>query len=236
MLKMIFACCHPIIPFENQIALILNILCGFSRKEISSAFLIKEETVKKRLFRARKLIREQQLIALDSDEVTVNQEDRINTVCTALYLMFNEGYNSSHDDDLIRKDLCLESIRLLQLMLEKFKRNTRLHALLSTMNFHIARFEARIDDKGAIVLLQDQNRNLWNQEFIKMGLYHLSEASKGDAITPYHLEASIGAQHCMAKDFESTNWKLISRFYHQASFDKTLSNHTAQPCNNCRNT
>ncbi|MEP1096890.1 MAG: DUF6596 domain-containing protein [Cyclobacteriaceae bacterium] len=134
-------------------------------------------------------------------------------MCTALYLMFNEGYNSSHDDDLIRRGLCLESIRLLKLMIEKFKENTRLHALLSTMNFHIARFEARIDDKGAIVLLEDQDRSLWNQEFIKMGLYHLSQASKGDLISPYHLEASIAAQHCLAKDFESTNWKLISRFY-----------------------
>lgn len=213
MLKMIFACCQPEIPFENQIALILNILCGFSRKEISSAFLIKEETVKKRLFRARKQIREQQLISPDIEEMTSDQEGRIEAVCTALYLMFNEGYNSSHDDDLIRKDLCLESIRLLKLMIDKFQQNTRLHALLSTMNFHIARFEARLDNKGAIVLLQDQDRGLWNREFIKMGLYHLSQASNGDSISPYHLEASIAAQHCLAKDFESTNWKLISRFY-----------------------
>lgn len=212
-LQMIFACCHPRIAIENQIALILNILCGFSRKEIAGALLTNEETIKKRLYRAKKQIRDQQLIRFKRQGKVSAKKDKIDTVCVAIYLLFNEGYNSAHKDELIRKDLCLESIRLCKLLIDQYPGHTRLHALLATMCFHIARFEARIDDKGAIVLLQDQNRALWHPEFIKMGWLHLFEASKGDDISSYHLEASIAAQHCAAKNFESTNWKLIFRFY-----------------------
>ena len=173
----------------------------------------KEETIKKRLFRAKKQVREQKLISANSDKSISNIEDKIHAACIAIYLLFNEGYNSSHKDELIRKDLCLESIRLTKLLVTKFPKNTRLQALMALMCFHAARFTARIDDKGAIVLLEDQNRGLWNSEFIHQGLYHLSEASRGKTLTVYHLEASIAAQHCMAKDFDSTNWKLIYHFY-----------------------
>lgn len=214
-LQMIFACCHPEISVENQIALILNILCGFSRKEMAHALLTNEETIKKRLYRAKKQIREQHIQLLHQEEYTANENEKINTVCIAIYLLFNEGYYSSQKEELIRKDLCLESIRLTKLLINKYPDNTRLHALLATMCFHIARFKARIDDRGAIVLLADQNRDLWHPEFIKMGWHHLFEASKGNELSSYHLEASIAAQHCTAKNFQSTNWKLIHRFYHQ---------------------
>ena len=213
MLNMILACCHSEITIENQIALILNILCGFSRKEIANALLTKEETIKKRLFRAKKQVREQKLISIDKDQPIQEVENKLQAVCMAIYLLFNEGYNSSHKDELIRKDLCLESIRLTKILLEKYPHNTRIQALMATMCFHVARFSARIDNKGAIILLEDQDRNLWNGDFIKKGLYHLSEAAKGNDLTSYHLEASIAAQHCLAKDFESTNWVLIYRFY-----------------------
>ena len=215
MLQMIFTCCHPEIAIENQIPLVLNILCGFSRKELAHALLTNEETIKKRLYRAKKQIREQGLIPSNKAREQLIDEQEIQGVCISIYLLFNEGYNSSHKDELIRKDLCLESIRLTKLLVEKFRTNTRLRALLATMCFHIARFEARIDDKGAIVLLQDQDRKLWNKDFINLGLFHLSEAASGTIMSTYHLEASIAAQHCMAKDFESTNWKLIQRFYQQ---------------------
>lgn len=215
MLQMIFTCCHPEIAVENQIPLVLNILCGFSRKELAHALLTKEETIKKRLYRAKKQIRDKDLIASNKARKYPIDEEQIQGVCTSIYLLFNEGYNSSHKEELIRKDLCLESIRLTKLLAEKFEANTRLRALLATMCFHVARFEARIDDKGAIVLLQDQDRKLWNEELIKLGLFHLSEAASGTLISTYHLEASIAAQHCLAKDFENTNWKLIRHFYQQ---------------------
>lgn len=215
MLEMIFTCCHPEITVENQIPLILNILCGFSRKEMAHALLTNEEVIKKRLFRAKKQIREQGLISSKKESNQPISDEKIHTVCISIYLLFNEGYNSSHKEELIRKDLCLEAIRLTKLLVEKFESNTQLRALLATMCFHIARFEARIDDRGAIVLLEDQDRKLWNPAFIKMGLYHLSEAARGTSLSSYHLEASIGAQHCLAKDFKSTNWKLIRLFYQQ---------------------
>ncbi|MCG8331112.1 MAG: sigma-70 family RNA polymerase sigma factor [Chitinophagales bacterium] len=215
MLQMIFTCCHPEIAVDNQIPLVLSILCGFSRKEMAHALLTSEETIKKRLYRAKKQIREKGLMSSITIKEKPITDNEIHGVCISIYLLFNEGYNSPHKDELIRKDLCLEAIRLTKLLVEKFESNTRLRALLATMCFHIARFEARIDDKGVIVLLQDQNRQLWNQDFIKMGLFHLSEAASGHHLSAYHLEASIAAQHCLAKDFESTNWKLIQHFYQQ---------------------
>ncbi|MDN5204473.1 sigma-70 family RNA polymerase sigma factor [Fulvivirgaceae bacterium BMA10] len=211
MLRMIFACCQPIISKEDQVAIILKTLCGFGSKEIASALLIGEEAVNKRIYRAK-----QQIIGENIQlQVPIGQElnQKLEVVCTSLYLLFNEGYNSDHPEHLIRKDLCLEAMRLCKLLTSHFRKSTKVHALMALMCFHVARFESRQDEKGAIIIFEEQDRSTWNKELIQSGFYYLSEAAKGEALSAFHIEASIAAQHCRAKDMDSTNWKFIHTLY-----------------------
>mgnify|MGYP000359392939 CR=1 FL=1 len=211
MLRMMFACCHPSLAANSQLALILNTLCGFSRKEIANALLSKEETIKKRLYRAKSAFRGGEVI-LDVPRGEKLKE-RLTPLLTCLYLMFNEGYNATHSTKVIRKDLCLEAMRLNLLVVERFPENTSCQALYALMCLHAARFESRIDEKGVIVLFQDQDRKKWNSHLIQAGLYYLSSASKGKSLSAYHIEASIAAQHCSAASFAKTNWPFIHRLY-----------------------
>jgi RNA polymerase sigma factor (sigma-70 family) len=211
MLRMIFACCSPAISYENQVLLILNTLGGFSRKEIANAFFLEEETVKKRLFRVKKEIRQAQIRL--SVPVSHLLKPRLNAVYHTLYLLFNEGYNTTHREELIRKDTCLEAMRLTKLLHKQFPNETSGSALLALMCFHVARFESRIDNQGAIVLFHQQNRSLWNRTLIDAGITYLAEASVGEDLTTYHLEANIAAEHCTAASFEETNWELIHKLY-----------------------
>ncbi len=213
MLRIILLCCNLSLPVESKILFILSCLCGFSRKELSQALLMKPETVKKRLFRAKKTIREQDLKLTDSNPESLKEQ--IGTICNILYILFNKGYNSSSHENVIRKDICFEAMRLVKLLLDHFHDHSRTHALFALMCFHSARFESRIDDKGAIVLFKNQDRNLWNQDLIKSGIYHLSQASTGNVITVYHFEAAIAAEHCTAPNFEKTRWTFILQQYKQ---------------------
>lgn len=211
MLRMIFACAAPELSDINKILLVLNTLCGFTRREIANALLMEEEAIKKRLFRAKKEIREKGI------KLTVPAgralKVRLHSVLSCLYLLFNEGYNSSDTDQVIRKDICLEAIRLTKLLINHFQRETRPRALLSLMCFHTARFASRIDDRGAIILIRDQDRSSWDRELIGLGIYHLSEASEGTELSAYHLEAAIAAEHSKAESFENTNWQYIYTLY-----------------------
>ena len=213
MLRMIFVCCSTELSTENHIILILSTLCGFSRREIASALFAEEETIKKRLYRSKKNIREHN-VSLNLPQGSLLRS-KLNTVCSTLYLMFNEGYNSSNSKEVIRKDICTEAMRLTKLLLTQFPKETITHALFSLMCFHVARFESRIDDKGAIILFKDQDRTVWNKELINAGTYHLSMASKGSKISTYHIEAGIAMQHCISEDYGSTNWQLIYKLYEQ---------------------
>lgn len=206
-LRMIFTCCHPSLNMESQIALILKTLCGFGIKEVAHALLTNESTINKRLYRAKTSIRESQL----PFEIPYGIEltKRLDTVCTSLYLFFNEGYNSKSNDSLIRKELCLEAIRLTKLLVNHFKETPKLSALLALMCFHAARFEARIDNRGTIVLFEDQDRSLWNQDLIQYGIHYLSRSMTDKSLSSYHIEAYIAAEHCTASSFETTNWKTI---------------------------
>lgn len=210
-LRMIFTCCHPDLNAESQISLILKTLCGFGVKEVAHALLSTESTINKRLYRAKNTIRESNL----AFEIPGGKdlEKRLETVILTLYLLFNEGYNSSVGDDIIKKDLCLEALRLTKLLGSHFKENRKISALLSLMCFHIARFNARLDDHGSIVLFEDQNRNLWNREMIEIGMAYLKSSLGGVALSSYHIEAAIAAEHCMADSFENTNWKNIQKLY-----------------------
>lgn len=211
-LRMMFACCHPTIATEAQLTLVLKSLCGLSTKEISHAFLTNEETIQKRLYRTKEKIREEH-IPLDYPGAD-SMPARLDTVLKALYLLFNEGYNSSHPEKLIREDLCEEAMRLTILLTENPSTNLpHTNALLALMCFHASRFNARLDDKGFIVLLKDQDRTQWNLFLIERGNQYLSIAAQGAAIHDYHIEASIASVHANAKAYEDTNWHLILELY-----------------------
>ena len=209
-LRMIFTCCHPALPTESQISLTLKTLCGFGVKEIARALLTNEATINKRLYRAKQKMKSHEI----TFEIPSGRAlgERLTAVSLALYLLFNEGYNSSHPQIIIRRNLCAEAMRLLQLLIEFFPGNSNLYALLSLMCFHVARFEARIDKEGAIVIFEEQDRGLWDKKLIGCGVKYLHMASTGDLLTEYHLQAGIAAEHCLAKSFEETDWSSI---YHQ---------------------
>ena len=209
---MIFACCHPSIPFESQIALTLKTLCGLSVGEIANSFLTNSETITKRLYRAREKIREEN-ISMETP-IGVNLPERLDAVLHTLYLLFNEGYNSSHPDNLIRHDLCEEAMRLCLLLVNNSMTNTpQANALLALMCFQASRSESRMRDDGSIILLKDQDRTKWFQPLIEKGKYYLEQPSSGDTISEYHVEAAIAGCHTKAAAFEQTNWTQIHRLY-----------------------
>jgi RNA polymerase sigma factor (sigma-70 family) len=211
-LRMMFAACHPAIPEEAQIALVLKALCGFSIEEIAHAFLSNKDAIEKRLYRAKEKIREAN-IQLDVP-VGNDFQTRLETVLQCIYLLFNEGYNSSTSDSIIRKDLCYEAIRLCILLTENEPSNLpETNALLALMCYNASRFDARIDSNGLIVLLQNQDRSKWDKELMLRGQYYLNISSSGQGLSTYHLEAAISSMHCMADSFEQTNWKAILGMY-----------------------
>ena len=211
-LRMMFAACHPVIPEEAQIALVLKTLCGFGVEEIARAFLSNKDSIEKRLYRAKEKIRESN-IQLDVP-VGHDLQMRLETVLQCIYLLFNEGYNSSTADSVIRKDLCYEAIRLCILLTENEQSDLpETNALLALMCYNASRFDARIDNDGLIVLLQNQDRSKWNKELIQRGQYYLNISSTGTGLSTYHLEAAISSMHCSVDSFEQTNWKAILAMY-----------------------
>jgi RNA polymerase sigma-70 factor (ECF subfamily) len=212
-LQMMFAICHPSIPPEAQIGLSLRILCGFGIEEIADAFLTNKETINKRLFRAKEKLREEKIPIGLPDPADVDQ--RLDSVLTTIYLLFNEGYYSVSQNVTLRKDLCLEATRLCHLLVENNETNTpAANALLSLMCFHASRFEARIDRNGELVLYQDQDTSLWNAELIRQGGYYLKCAATGDKVSRYHLEAAIAYWHTV-KDDTREKWENILQLYNQ---------------------
>jgi RNA polymerase sigma factor (sigma-70 family) len=211
-LRMIFACCHPELASENQAALTLKTLCAFSVGEISRAFLTSPETVAKRLTRARDRLRK----AAVPFEIPTGPElsNRLDSVLDVLYLLFNEGYNASHGEDVIRRDLCDEAIRLATLLQEHPAGDEpRTHALLALFLLQAAHFPARIDASGDILLLPEQDRTRWDQEMIAKGLSHLNRSASGEEASVFHLQAGIAACHCTAKRYEETDWARILSLY-----------------------
>lgn len=212
-LKMIFAVCNPIISTEAQIGLALRILCGFGIDEIADAFLTNKETINKRLFRAKEKLRtENSTIELPSEnEIT----QRLKTVLITIYLLFNEGYYSKSSKLSLRKELCIEAMRLNHFLIENEATNKpNVNALMALMCFHSSRFKARLNENGEQILYEEQNRNLWNEDIIAKGNYYLIESAKGQEITKYHLEASIAYWHC-TKIENLTKWENILQLYNQ---------------------
>lgn len=213
-LRMIFTACHPQLHQTEQIAFALKTVVGFSPKEIASALLSKEDTIKKRLFRARKTIQKEQIafIIPTGKELT----KRLNKVLDVLYLIFNEGFHSNKKDTLIRKELCGEAIRLCTIILKnKTVRNSKTYALFSLMCFHASRLESKLNLQNEIVDLKNQDRSLWYTPMIEMGHHSLSKAMLTEEISSYHYEALIASEHVKAHTFEKTNWKKILHWYEQ---------------------
>jgi RNA polymerase sigma factor (sigma-70 family) len=211
-LRMMFACCHPAIPVESQIALTLKTLCGLSAAEIARAFLTTEETISKRIYRAREKIRSEK-IELDVPE-SKELPGRLDAILKSLYLLFNEGYNSSHPEQLIREDLCQEAMRLCHLLTEHALTSyPRAKALLSLICFQSSRLNTRLDDKGNIILLKHQDRSKWYRPLIQKGFDYLDAATEPFEVSTYHVEAAIASVHAASSTFENTNWARIHSLY-----------------------
>jgi len=212
-LQMMFAICHPAISREAQVGLALRILCGFGIEEIADAFLTNKETINKRLLRAKDKIREEK-IDIEFPGIAAIDE-RLETVLTTIYLLFSEGYYSVSSNDTLRKDVCLEAMRLCYMLIENESTNKpQVNALLSLMCFHASRFDARVNKRGELVLYEEQDTSLWNTELIGKGAYFLKCASGGNEISKYHLEASIAYWHTQKADTKE-KWENILQLYNR---------------------
>ncbi|QMW05535.1 RNA polymerase sigma factor [Spirosoma foliorum] len=212
-LAMIFTVCNPCISGESQIALALNLLCGFGIQEIADAFLTSKDVIYKRINRAKSALKEAQ-IKIEQPTVT-EISNRLDTVLTTLYLLFSEGYFSTAQNILLRKDLCAEAMRLTYLLIENEATNKpSVNALFALMSFHASRFDTRTDDQGDIILYQDQDETRWNQELIEQGTYYLNQASTGTRLTKFHLEAGIAYWHTHKEDTPE-KWESILQLYNQ---------------------
>ena len=211
-LAMIFAVCNPANSIEAQISLALQILCGFSVEETANAFLTKRETIKKRLQRARTNLRNDsfQIKTLSEPEI----KSRLDTVLKTVYLLFNEGYFSKTNNQLIRKELCSEALRLALVLTENPLTDTRqTNALLALMCFQSSRLDARKNDKGETILFEEQDKNLWDKSLIEKGNYFLVKAFNGNEISKYHLEAGIAYWHSAPTN--KNKWQHILQLYNQ---------------------
>lgn len=212
-LRMMFSCCAPNLSAELHGAAILRFLCGFGISEIARAFLTTEATVEKRLAHAKATLRESgRLFEFEGRDRIVA---RLPSVEQALYLLFNEGYHSSHSEIAVREDLCREALRLAGLLVEHpaLESESSPHALLAVFCLHGARLRSRLDAAGDLVPLDEQDRGMWDRRLIAEGLRHLSLASVGDHAGPLHVEAGIAALHCQAERFEDTDFAAIVELY-----------------------
>jgi RNA polymerase sigma factor (sigma-70 family) len=212
-LQMLFAICHPSLTGEAQIGLALRILCGFGIDEIADAFLSNKETINKRLFRAKEKLREQKVkIEFPGTKEIIS---RLNAVLKTLYLLFNEGYYSTNNNTTLRKELCLEAMRLNFLLTENDLTNLpEVNALLSLMCFHTSRFEARMDENGEMIRYDEQDTTRWNAELILKGKYYLNRAAKGNHLSKYHFEATIAYWHTVKED-SPEKWDNILQLYNR---------------------
>ena len=212
-LRMIFMCCHPEIPRESRVALSLNTVGGFGVREIARAFLAEDAAIAQRLVRAKRQIREQALTL----ELPASSEigARVGAVLEAIYLMFNEGYTAHEGEELIRRDLCLEALRLGALIAHSQAASPSAHALVAMMALQSVRLAARTDARGDLVLLEDQDRNLWDRDLLALGFERFDRALAGDTVSEYHVQAAIAATHARAAAGGEVDWPMILDLYDQ---------------------
>jgi RNA polymerase sigma-70 factor (ECF subfamily) len=209
-LRLMFTCCHPALAPEARVALTLRSLGGLTTGEVARAFLVEEKTMGQRLSRAKRKIRDAGIrYEVPGPE---HLPERLASVLTTLYLVFNEGYASSASDDLVREELCGEAIRLARIVVTLLPGEPDASALLALMLLQDSRRAARVDADGRLVVLEDQDRSLWNREEIDEGLAIARNLSAG-AVGPYALQAAIAAEHARAASPDDTNWARIAELY-----------------------
>jgi RNA polymerase sigma-70 factor (ECF subfamily) len=210
-LRMMFSCCHPRLPEEAQLALVLNILCGFGASEIASALLKGRASIEKRIARGKKVLAgSRKLFDLGNAEFV----SRLGTVRRALYLLFNEGYHGASTEAAVRVELCDEAIRLATLLREHPPAATpTTNALAALMYLHRARLPARIDPAGDLSALADQDRSRWDARLMAEGLALLERSAEGEELAAYHVEAAIAALHASAPSLAETDWGRIVSLY-----------------------
>ncbi len=212
LLRMIFTCCDPRLSLEDQVALTLKFCGSFSIGEISAALLCEEEAVRKRLYRARRRLRDdREAFRMPPDS---QLQARLDAVLQVVYLIFNEGYKSAAGDALIRAELCDEAIRLTFLLAENTScARPKTFALLALLHFQAARLSARTYEDGSIRELEQQDRESWDAGLIARGFDLLDRSASGAELSRYHVEAAIAACHCGAPSFEQTDWAMIVSLY-----------------------
>ena len=210
-LRLIFTCCHPALAVEAQVALTLRALCGLSTEEIARAFLVPVPTMAQRLVRAKQKIR---AAGIPYRVPPANAlPERLDAVLLCVYLVFNEGYAATSGDALVRRELCTEAIRLGRLLCGLMPDRTTARALLALMLLHDSRRDARVGAGGEIVLLEEQDRRLWDRAQIGEGLAQLETALRDGGAGIYALQAAIAAVHAQAERAEDTDWREIARLY-----------------------
>jgi len=212
-LRLLFTCCHPDLPVKSQMIITLYLLCGFGVPEIANALLMKEEAVKKSLTRIKASLRKRD----DMLQHNISRwDERIKTVLTILYLMFNEGYKTTRRQEAIGHDLCYEAIRLAKVLENDHDpSNHEINALLALMFFTISRFPARLEPGNAWLTLEEQDRSKWNTVFMEEGHYYLRRLTRSDTVTRFHIEALIASLHSAAPTFDKTDWEKITALYRQ---------------------
>jgi RNA polymerase sigma factor (sigma-70 family) len=216
LLRLVFTACHPVLSTEARIALTLRLLGGLTTDEIARAFLVPEPTIAQRIVRAKRTISEKQIPfeVPSGDEIS----DRLSSVLSVIYLIFNEGYAATAGEDWMRPQLCEEALRLGRILAELASNEPEVHGLVALMEIQASRFPARTDSTGEPVLLLDQDRTRWDQLLIRRGVAALSRAealagTPGRAAGPYVLQAAIAACHARARKAEDTDWARIVGLY-----------------------
>ena len=210
-LRMMFSCCHPLLAEEVQVALILNLLCGFGAEEIARIYLASTSAMQKRISRGKKSLGEsRRLFELTADDSAA----RLAAVHRALYLLFSEGYHSACEESVIRADLCREALRLLRQLVDHAPAATSAtYALAALMCFGAARLPGRLNELGELLVLADQDRSRWDAQLIADGLALLERSASGSELSEYHLEATIAGLHASARRAEDTQWAEIVKLY-----------------------
>ncbi|MGD2068696.1 MAG: sigma-70 family RNA polymerase sigma factor [Gemmatimonadota bacterium] len=211
-LALVILCCHPVLSPDARVTLTLRLAAGLSVREIAAAFLAEPATVAQRIVRAKRTLRKAR-IRLGIPPPSELAE-RLDTVLRVIYLLFNEGYAASEDDAVVRKELCDEAVRLGRVLAEhRATRRPDVDALLALMLLQSSRLPTRTGADGGILVLEEQDRRLWDRHRIQEGLVHLARAGRGPTLSAYHLEAGIAAVHAVAPSFERTDWRRILSYY-----------------------
>ncbi|KJC33806.1 hypothetical protein UP09_35845 [Bradyrhizobium sp. LTSP885] len=210
-LRLLFICCHKDLPATQQIALALRIVSGLTVKQIARAFLVSEAAMEQRITRAKARVAGAQ-VPFETPGA-VERSERLASVAAMIYLIFNEGYSASGDTAEIRSPLCEEAIRLARLLLRLFQSEAEIMGLTALLLLQHARAAARFDAEGEVILLDDQDRSLWNQKLIAEGLALIDKAMRHRRSGPYQIQAAIAALHARAEKPEDTDWTQIDLLY-----------------------